>query len=111
MRPSKLFTLILAGAIGLLVAGPQSVASARPEHGDGFTLAVYGDSPYGLNNTDTSQVALTPQFIAAVNADPDVSGVLHVGDIHSGKSWGSSNESRPTKSICGSPTSAPAEPT
>ena len=87
MRPSRTFSLIVAGATCLLVAGPQSVASAHPDHADGFTLAVYGDSPYGLSNTDTSQVALTPQFIAAVNADPDVSGVLHVGDIHSGKSF------------------------
>jgi hypothetical protein len=87
MRPSRTFSVIVASAICLLVGGPQSVASAHSDHGDGFTVAVYGDSPYGLNNTDTSQVALTPQFISAVNADPDVSGVLHVGDIHSGKSF------------------------
>lgn len=87
MRPSKTFTLIIASAIGLLVAIPQSVASAHSDDAAVFTLAVYGDSPYGLNNTDTSQLALTPQFIAEVNADPDVSGVLDVGDIHSGKSF------------------------
>jgi hypothetical protein len=87
MRPSRTFSLIATSAIALLVAGPQSVASAHADRADGFTLAVYGDSPYGLSNTDTSQVALTPQFIAAVNADPNVSGVLHVGDIHSGKSF------------------------
>lgn len=87
MRPSRTFSLIVFSATCLLVAGPQTVASARAAHADGFTLAVYGDSPYGLSNTDTSQVALTPQFIASVNADPDVSGVLHVGDIHSGKSF------------------------
>jgi hypothetical protein len=87
MRPSRTLSLIVASTIGLLVAGPHSVTSAQPDHTNRFTLAVYGDSPYGLNNTDTSQVALTPQFIAAVNADPDVSGVLHVGDIHSGKSY------------------------
>ena len=87
MRPSRTFSLIVASASCLLVAGPLSTASAKSGHGDEFTLAVYGDSPYGLNNTDTSQVSLTPQFIAAVNADPDVSGVLDVGDIHSGKSF------------------------
>jgi hypothetical protein len=87
MRPSRTLSLIVASTIGLLVAGPHSVTSAHLDHTNRFTLAVYGDSPYGLNNTDTSQVALTPQFIAAVNADPDVSGVLHVGDIHSGKSY------------------------
>ena len=51
------------------------------------TLAVYGDAPYGVNPTDTSQEALTPAFIDAVNADRDVSTVMHVGDIHSGKQW------------------------
>jgi len=29
----------------------------------------------------------TPAFVAAVNADPDVSLVVHVGDIHSGKQY------------------------
>jgi len=51
------------------------------------TLAVYGDAPYGINPTDTSQVAATPAFVDSVNADPDVSTVLHVGDIHSGKQY------------------------
>lgn len=50
-----------------------------------MTLAVYGDAPYGTSPTDTSETAATPAFIAAVNADPDVAMVLHVGDIHSGK--------------------------
>ena len=88
MHPSRIISSIVAASAAVsLVAIPQSRASAHTNHQDGITLAVYGDSPYGLNNTDTSQVALTPQFIAAVNADPDVSGVLHVGDIHSGKSF------------------------
>jgi len=51
------------------------------------TLAVYGDSPYGTTPTDTSQTDLTPSFIAAVNSDPAVDLVLHVGDIHSGKQF------------------------
>src|SRR5205814_6272696 len=49
--------------------------------------AVYGDSPYGTSPTDTTETNLTPAFIASVNADPDVSLVLHVGDIHSGKQY------------------------
>jgi hypothetical protein len=51
------------------------------------TLAVYGDAPYGTSATDTSQTVATPAFISAVNADPAVSLVLHVGDIHSGKQF------------------------
>jgi len=52
-----------------------------------MTIAVYGDAPYGTSPTDTTQTLLTPAFIAAVNADPDVSLVLQVGDIHSGKQF------------------------
>jgi hypothetical protein len=51
------------------------------------TLAVYGDAPYVTTPTDTSQTLATPAFVAAVNADPAVSLVLHVGDIHSGKQF------------------------
>ena len=65
---------------------PMAAAATPGEHGNlSFTMAVYGDSPYGLNNVDTSQTEATPAFIDAVNADPAVSTVLHVGDIHSGK--------------------------
>jgi hypothetical protein len=54
-------------------------------------VAVFGDSPYGVDapyggkTTDTAQLVATPAFIDFVNADPSVSLVLHVGDIHSGK--------------------------
>jgi hypothetical protein len=65
-----------------------SPGHAAPDYGNrSFTYAVYGDSPYGLTNTDTSQTLATPGFVAAVNADPDVSTVIHVGDIHSGKQF------------------------
>ena len=67
-------------------------ATAQTAVGDGlpaqpFTVAVYGDAPYGTSPTDTSQLAATPAFVASVNADPDVSTVIHVGDIHSGKQY------------------------
>ena len=48
---------------------------------------MYGDAPYGTTPTDTSETLATPAFINSVNADPDVSLVLHVGDIHSGKQF------------------------
>ena len=57
-----------------------------PDDND-LTLAVYGDSPYGLNPTDTAEFEASPGFIDSINADPDVSEVLHVGDIHSGKQF------------------------
>lgn len=52
-----------------------------------LTAAVYGDAPYGTTPTDTSEFDATPNFIAAVNQDPAVQLVLHVGDIHSGKQY------------------------
>jgi hypothetical protein len=45
------------------------------------------DVPYGLTPTDNSQSLLNPSLISALNADPDSSLVLHVGDIHSGKQF------------------------
>jgi hypothetical protein len=61
------------------------------------SIAVFGDSPYGTTLpgtattdaiiTDTAQFQATPAFIDSINADPDVSLVLHVGDIHSGKQF------------------------
>jgi hypothetical protein len=84
---STLSTVLLGAA---LVAVP-AMAHAAPKH-DGssngsFTYAVYGDAPYGVSPTDTSETDATPAFIDAVNSDPDVSAVVHVGDIHSGKQF------------------------
>jgi len=48
-------------------------------HGKPLTVAVFGDWPYSttlLNNA--------PLLLNSVNGDPDVSLVIHVGDIHSG---------------------------
>ena len=44
-----------------------------------LTVAVFGDWPYNQNLLDNA-----PLLINSVNADPDVSLVIHVGDIHSG---------------------------
>jgi len=51
------------------------------------TVAVIGDVPYGVSPTDSLQLTDNPKFINAINADTDVSVVLHLGDIHSGKSY------------------------
>lgn len=52
-----------------------------------INVAVFGDSPYGVSPADTTGFNATPAFINSINADPDVSLVLHVGDIHSGKQF------------------------
>ena len=89
--------IVLALAAGAALCGIPAMAGATPGHGGhddhgrhgdrSFTMAVYGDAPYGTTPADTSETDATPAFIAAVNADPDVSTVLHVGDIHSGKQF------------------------
>jgi hypothetical protein len=43
------------------------------------TMAVIGDTPYGA-----TQIADFPDYIADINADPDVARVVHVGDIKNG---------------------------
>jgi hypothetical protein len=58
---------------------PINTGSANP-----LTLAVFGDAPYGGSNTDTAAFSATPAFVQAVNHDPKVELVAHVGDIHSG---------------------------
>jgi len=79
--------LLAAVAGAALCTAPAAMAAAAPDGSDNrsFTMAVYGDSPYGTNNADTSQTDATPAFIDTINADPEVSTVVHVGDIHSGK--------------------------
>jgi hypothetical protein len=81
-------SLSVIGLTGLLAAGVvlPIATGAHAEH-HATTLAVYGDSPYGVNPTDNAQVLATPAFIDSINADPNVSRVIHVGDIHSGKSF------------------------
>jgi hypothetical protein len=86
MRPSAVAVALLTTA-GLAVATVATAGTPASAEHRGLTLAVYGDSPYGLSNTDTSQTALTPALIGSINADPDVSLVMHAGDIHSGKQF------------------------
>lgn len=73
----------LSGAL-LAVPGP---AAATPGANGALTMAVFGDSPYGTKPSDTAEYNATPAFIGTINADPDVSSVIHVGDIHSGKQF------------------------
>jgi Calcineurin-like phosphoesterase len=78
MRKLTKSTLVAALAASALVA-PGS-ASAKG-HDDSDTFAVIGDIPYG-----DAQIAAFPDRIRQINADPDVSLVVHLGDIKSGSS-------------------------
>jgi hypothetical protein len=84
------FFLSAAFGTSVIAAGTPALADQspfNPRSQGAMTIAAYGDAPYGVSPTDTSQTQATPAFIAAINADPDVSLVLHVGDIHSGKQY------------------------
>jgi hypothetical protein len=93
----SLTTMAAVVAIALAVAAPAATGNSRD--GDGgsgraSTMAVYGDAPYGVDNADTAQFIATPGFVDAVNADPKVQRVIHVGDIHSGHQFCSDGYNR-----------------
>ena len=81
---TPVLTLAMASAcsVGTLVTAPAATASTgpgNPSGGAGYTFAVIGDVPYGEEDQ-----AHFPEFIAGINADPDVRRVTHLGDIKSG---------------------------
>ena len=74
-------TLAAALAAALLTTHVTSAAAKSPNRDAhrSATLAIIGDTPYG-----DAQVAQFPRDIAEINADPDVRGVIHLGDIKNG---------------------------
>jgi hypothetical protein len=83
----KLLALGAAAALALTLAVVALAGNGTPINtgsANALTLAVYGDAPYGANNADTAAFDATPAFVNAVNHDPTVDLVAHVGDIHSG---------------------------
>jgi len=112
MRKQLVSTAFLATGLAVaLPAGADRDDDFRSENA--FTLAVYGDAPYGCkaptaaaapdecppgstavpdspngpNPGDPRQLLATPAFIEAVNRDRKVDLVLHTGDIHSGAGY------------------------
>lgn len=80
MRALALLTSFILPSILLGCGGSDDPAPKS-------VVAIIGDAPYGTSPTDTSQTTANPAFISAINADADVSLVLHAGDIHSGKQY------------------------
>ena len=56
------------------------ISTPRPSR-HARTLAVIGDTPYG-----DEQEAAFPRLVSAIDEDPDVSAVVHLGDIKNGSS-------------------------
>ena len=90
-----------AAAVALLGVGVQAAeaSDAGSPSATASTLAIYGDAPYGTKPGDTAEFNATPAFINTVNADPSVSGVIHVGDIHSGKQFCTETYDRSIKAL------------
>jgi hypothetical protein len=77
----------LAAATALLSAAVFSNVAATAvttTRNDQVTIAVFGDWPYADARGNRFLLKNAPLLINSVNADPDVSLVIHVGDIHSG---------------------------
>ena len=72
---------LMFGVFVLVSALPARADNPKPIDGSKqiATLAVIGDTPYGA-----AQVADLPNLVSAINADPDVERVVHVGDIKNG---------------------------
>ncbi|MGZ5040675.1 MAG: hypothetical protein ACXWHZ_16365 [Usitatibacter sp.] len=80
----RLLALPIALSLAVFLAG---CGGSNNNSREKITVAVIGDVPYGLTPTDTSQTLAFPGYVSALNAATDVSLVLHVGDIHSGKQF------------------------
>jgi hypothetical protein len=87
IKMTNLTRAFLLAACSVAVCAVAVAAPQAPATRGVSTIALYGDAPYGTTPTDTAELEATPAFIASINADPDVSLVGHVGDIHSGKQY------------------------
>jgi hypothetical protein len=79
-------TPVLAAAAAALIVLPAaaaaSAADAAGQQKDGhYQFAVIGDVPYG-----DAQVAAFPKWVDQINATPNLSFTIHVGDIKNGSS-------------------------
>src|SRR5215470_15107280 len=93
MRKRAVVALTAAGLFAAVVPAGSALASSGGNGGP-LTIAVYGDTPYGVaaypaggQAGDTAELQKSPAFIGTINADSSVGEVVHVGDIHSGKDF------------------------
>jgi hypothetical protein len=78
---------LAAGAVlslTILASGITIADPIPPPRNDQVTIVVFGDWPYANANGHHFLLENAPLLIDSINNDPDVSLVIHVGDIHSG---------------------------
>jgi hypothetical protein len=79
MRRALLASLAVTAAMAATAAAALAAANPPGHQMGTVTYSVIGDTPYSV-----FQIQHFPDDIAEINADPDVSRVIHVGDIKSG---------------------------
>ena len=72
-------TLLLLAAVAALAVPPGAAAKPDPSAGGRAVIAIIGDTPYSA-----AQITNFPNDVQAINNDPAVSRVVHLGDIKSG---------------------------
>jgi len=72
-------TLIVAALFAVATLSAQNGNPVNKGSANAMAIAAFGDWPYSQNLKESA-----PLLINSVNADPKISLVLHVGDIHSG---------------------------
>ena len=73
-------------------SAPQGASQPATPTAKAFSLALFGDVPYGNPNPtagaapgdDLYEFKHLPQYLSAIASDKDVSVAFHVGDLHSG---------------------------
>jgi hypothetical protein len=85
------FALTLSLAVAAAFAAAPALAATPPgQDMSTRTYAVIGDTPYS-----TFQIQHFTQDIGEINADPDVTRVVHLGDIKSGSTLCNTSDSNP----------------
>jgi hypothetical protein len=78
MKKLLLSTVLFAAVLNQSAVADDRMGDDR-RNDEKFTVAVFGDWPYNQNLLTNA-----PLLVNSINADPDVSLIIHVGDIHSG---------------------------
>jgi hypothetical protein len=78
MKKLLLSTVLFAAVLNQSAVAEDRMGDDR-RHDEKFTVAVFGDWPYNQNLLTNA-----PLLVNSINADSDVSLIIHVGDIHSG---------------------------
>jgi Calcineurin-like phosphoesterase len=78
-RLTLVFAMLVAALVATLGAAAGNGTPIDPSSANPLTVSVIGDVPYSA-----AQLAAFPSWVEAINGDPKVDAVVHLGDIKSG---------------------------